>query len=164
MLSRPSLRVKRMTISRRSWLKTCFALINGLVGALFTIPLVGFVVTPLFRRPTRHWVEIGNLTDFKAGEPRARRLRYTNALGFRDRPQSRNVWVTLGPSGDVTVFSAECTHLGCNVIWKPDRAIYFCPCHNGEFSPEGVVLAGPPPRPLTRLPTKIEGGKIWAEV
>ncbi|MGE5072077.1 MAG: ubiquinol-cytochrome c reductase iron-sulfur subunit, partial [Anaerolineae bacterium] len=41
-------------------------------------------------------------------------------------------------------------HLGCTVSWKEDAQAFLCPCHDAKFSKEGVVLGGPPPRPLDR--------------
>ena len=38
-----------------------------------------------------------------------------------------------------------------------------CPCHEGVFDVKtGAVLAGPPPRALDRLETKIENGDLYA--
>lgn len=36
-----------------------------------------------------------------------------------------------------------CTHLGCTVEWKPERARFVCPCHGSEYDPQGGVLQGP---------------------
>ena len=41
-------------------------------------------------------------------------------------------------------FSSRCPHLGCKVIWKKEESIYFCPCHHGVFSKDGVATDGPP--------------------
>lgn len=56
------------------------------------------------------------------------------------------------PSGELVAFSAVCTHLSCAVLWIKDSEKLECPCHEGFFDPrDGSVLAGPPPRPLTRI-------------
>ncbi len=60
-------------------------------------------------------------------------------------------------------YSLVCTHLGCIVKWVARDAQFFCPCHAGIFSPEGEVLAGPPPRPLTKLIVAVEGSDIFVE-
>ena len=62
--------------------------------------------------------------------------------------------------GAVTVFSAVCTHLGCIVQWQKEKNQFLCPCHGGQFSLEGVVLAGPPPKPLQKLPFVLNGDSI----
>ena len=62
--------------------------------------------------------------------------------------------------GEVVAFSAVCTHLGCIVQWQQERQQFLCPCHAGLFSAEGAVLAGPPPKPLQKLPVVVAGGTI----
>src|SRR5438105_3638760 len=49
------------------------------------------------------------------------------------------------------VLSSVCTHAGCSVTWHPERSQFLCPCHGGVFDGNGKSVAGPPPRPLTRL-------------
>lgn len=127
------------------------------------IPVIGYLLGPLFRKKELQWVEAGNVADFAEGRPQGVRLRYTDRTGFRELEQIRNVWVTLR-EGAPTVFSSECTHVGCNVLWKSEEGQFICPCHGGAFSPEGVVLAGPPPEPLRRLPSRIEDQKVYVEV
>jgi len=62
--------------------------------------------------------------------------------------------------GSLAVFSAVCTHLGCIVQWQKDKEQFLCPCHGGQFSPEGTVLGGPPPKPLLKLPFAVSGDSI----
>jgi cytochrome b6-f complex iron-sulfur subunit len=62
--------------------------------------------------------------------------------------------------GDLIALSAVCTHLGCIVQWEKGEQGFLCPCHAGHYSAEGAVLSGPPPRPLARLPFKVENGNI----
>ncbi len=63
--------------------------------------------------------------------------------------------------GSLFVLSPVCTHLGCLVNWHRQKGEFICPCHGGRYSIEGKVLGGPPPRPLTRLPFKVEKGKVY---
>jgi Rieske Fe-S protein len=56
------------------------------------------------------------------------------------------------PTGRVVAFSAVCSHLSCAVLWIRESGRIECPCHDGIFDPRnGSVVAGPPPRPLTRI-------------
>jgi len=60
----------------------------------------------------------------------------------------------------IQALSLVCTHLGCLVIWKPDKNIYYCPCHEAQFDKNGNVLAGPPPMPLEKLKVEVSGSDV----
>lgn len=62
--------------------------------------------------------------------------------------------------GELVALSAVCTHLGCIVQWEKDRQDFLCPCHAGHYSADGAVTAGPPPKPLPRLPFAVANGSI----
>ncbi len=62
--------------------------------------------------------------------------------------------------GSVTALSAVCTHLGCIVQWEAKKGEFICPCHGGQFSAEGKVLGGPPPKPLEQLKATVANGVI----
>jgi len=51
-------------------------------------------------------------------------------------------------SGELSVMSARCTHMGCTVAWNPGERTFDCPCHGSRFSPKGEVVNGPAARPL----------------
>ena len=63
-------------------------------------------------------------------------------------------------NGTLMALSAVCTHLGCIVQWEKDQQDFLCPCHAGRFTPEGKVISGPPPQPLSRLPVAVANGTI----
>jgi cytochrome b6-f complex iron-sulfur subunit len=63
-------------------------------------------------------------------------------------------------SGELIALSAVCTHLGCIVQWEKDKQDFLCPCHGGKYTENGVVISGPPPRPLARLAFTVAGGAI----
>jgi Rieske Fe-S protein len=64
---------------------------------------------------------------------------------------------------EVVAFSQKCTHLGCVVYFQADEDRWHCPCHEGSFETRtGVVLAGPPPRPLGRIEVEVRDGRIRA--
>lgn len=63
-------------------------------------------------------------------------------------------------AGELIALSAVCTHLGCIVQWQKDQQDFLCPCHGGKYTAEGTVIAGPPPRPLPKLPFTVANGNI----
>jgi menaquinol-cytochrome c reductase iron-sulfur subunit len=153
-----------MDSSKRTFLKAAFFAINGALAALMGIPILGYVFGSIFRARGLQWVEAGALDDFKKPAPQRKRLKYVSS-GFRPIEETLNAWIYT-EGDEVTAYSSECPHVGCNVVWKEREGdgIFFCPCHGGEFARTGEVMAGPPPEPLKRLKTKVEGGKVFIEV
>jgi Rieske Fe-S protein len=65
--------------------------------------------------------------------------------------------------GGLVAYSQKCTHLTCAVIPDVEKGVIHCPCHEGYFDLKtGVVLAGPPPRPLPRITLEIRGDEVYA--
>jgi len=61
-------------------------------------------------------------------------------------------------------FEQKCTHLACAVRYRADINQIECPCHKGYFDPEsGVVLQGPPPRPLPQLKVIVKEDKVYVK-
>jgi len=66
-------------------------------------------------------------------------------------------------SAGLLAYSQKCTHLTCAVIPDVKKGVIRCPCHEGYFDLNtGVVLAGPPPRPLPRILLEIRGDDVYA--
>ena len=79
---------------------------------------------------------------------------------FKDL-QGRDLMIVRTGEREVKAISTICTHLGCSVFWQKDRQEFFCPCHNGRFDKNGVVLEGPPPAPLDLYPVELEGDNVF---
>ena len=68
--------------------------------------------------------------------------------------------IVRNKDGSLTALSAVCTHLGCIVQWDAKKGEFICPCHGGQFSTDGKVLGGPPPKPLEQLKVTVANGVI----
>ena len=69
--------------------------------------------------------------------------------------------VEIQRTGDrIVARSLMCTHTGCFVRWQPDVQQYVCPCHEGRYSAEGEVVAGPPPQRLREVPVARVRGQV----
>jgi Rieske Fe-S protein len=65
--------------------------------------------------------------------------------------------------GELVAFSQACTHLSCAVVPQLKEGVLLCPCHAGYFDLRtGTNIAGPPPRPLTRILLQVSGDDVTA--
>jgi Rieske Fe-S protein len=68
---------------------------------------------------------------------------------------------------DFIALSSVCPHLGCQVHWEGHNDRFFCPCHNGIFTPQGEAIGGPPAeagQSLSPYPLKVENGLLLIEL
>jgi Rieske Fe-S protein len=70
---------------------------------------------------------------------------------------SKPAIVVRSPDGELSAFSAVCTHLECTVQFKADTSQIWCACHNGLYDLAGNVISGPPPRGLERFTVNLRG-------
>lgn len=62
--------------------------------------------------------------------------------------------------GTIRVLKGVCTHMECNIAYKPEMRKFYCPCHQGWFDEDGRNIAGPPPKPLEYFEHIIEREKL----
>jgi menaquinol-cytochrome c reductase iron-sulfur subunit len=147
-------------MSRRRFCERLSIGLGSVVGVVMAAPAVGFVLGPLFRHSPRIWRPIGKVDSFKAGETVAVRFEDSAALAWAGVSARTAAWLRREKTGDFTAFSVNCTHLGCPVRWLAKANLFMCPCHGGVYYADGKVAAGPPPRPLTRYPVRINDGEV----
>jgi menaquinol-cytochrome c reductase iron-sulfur subunit len=146
--------------SRRTFFRWVTLGAAGLIAMGLAFPLIGYVVLPALKRRERPWVDVGSVDDVPVGEPKQLDHVTTIQDGYLESRSQKAVWAVKQVDGTVTVFAPICTHLGCGYRWAADEKIFACPCHGSQFGIDGQVLAGPAPRPLDRLPSKIENGRL----
>ena len=148
-------------MERRTFMTRITGLIAGLIGFSLSIPLVGYVISPALRRLPRDWAEVGGVQDLPVGEPKEFSYIVSQQDGWLKTTAVKSVWAVRESVGPVTVFSPLCPHLGCGYRWDSSERHFKCPCHNSVFDITGKVLGGPAPRPLDRLPMKVEEDRIF---
>lgn len=62
--------------------------------------------------------------------------------------------------GSVIALKGVCTHMECNVAYKPEMKRFYCACHQGWFDENGKNIAGPPPKPLERFEIEEAGENL----
>jgi menaquinol-cytochrome c reductase iron-sulfur subunit len=146
--------------TRRTFFRWVTTAAAGLIGLGLAFPLIGYVISPALKRREQLWVEIGAPDELPVGVPR--QLDYVQTIqdGWMESKTQKAVWAVRQADGSVTVFSPICTHLGCGYRWEEAERKFKCPCHGSVYAADGKVLAGPAPRRLDVLPSKIEDGKL----
>jgi menaquinol-cytochrome c reductase iron-sulfur subunit len=137
--------------------------IIAFVGAAAAIPLAGFGILPVLRRKDPGWSDAGLVKELAAGVPQERRFAQTVKNGWQEEKVERTVWLVQKPDGSIAAFAPACPHLGCGYRWFPAEKRFKCPCHASVFDIDGNVLAGPAPRPLDGLETRVEDGRVFVK-
>ena len=164
--------------------------VGAAIGALVTLPVLGFAVLPAFESEKTNNVDLGPLANFPEGK-------YVVAT-FLENPEQGEVSrktvfvrnngttnVTGKPQPSFTVIYSRCAHLGCPVQpggllnndqkkelkTQPGEPIqlipveglssFGCPCHGGQYDTEGRRTAGPPVRSLDRFAFSIRNGHLF---
>jgi Rieske Fe-S protein len=136
--------------SRRRFLRFLMSFSVVSTISIIAAPIVGFLIPPKAQSSGASGrVLAGTLADIPANTGTV------VAMG------SKPVIVTNTQTG-IAAFSAVCTHLGCIVDFDTVSRQIVCPCHDGHFNAAtGVVVSGPPPRPLAPVATAIEDDQIF---
>jgi Rieske Fe-S protein len=130
---------------------------------------LAFVLGPLRRSAAREPVllDLGAASAFEAlragtSGPEELLVERTVEDGYMTRRVKERFAIVRDASAasGLVALSTTCSHLGCGVSWNGGRNAFLCPCHGGVYGPSGAVLAGPPPKPLTRLPLVVSGGRV----
>jgi Rieske Fe-S protein len=138
---------------RRSVLARLVTAGVGVIGAGLA-GLVGLVAAPRSRAADRRWRTAASIFDLPADRPAAAVISDRIADGWYETRAQTVVYIDKEGEGYRALLST-CSHLGCKVNWDDGTKQFRCPCHGGAYDREGRVLAGPPPRPLERLPVRV---------
>ena len=151
--------------ARRKFFARVIATIQTAIAATVGVVAGGSILSPSFARREENWLPVGatfsTLTD---NVPTAATLRVAREDGYSQIVERRVVLLVKTGEGQVTALDPTCTHLGCRVSWNVESKELRCPCHGGVFDHLGMVKAGPPPAPLPRLETKIDGDRILVQI
>jgi menaquinol-cytochrome c reductase iron-sulfur subunit len=152
---------KESELSRRKFMEVGIFAITGSIAAVSTAALARFAVGPSFEKEQAKWIEVDpeGVQDEADGFARVV-LEYETKDGWLTDNTRTLAYVKRIKENEVIAISAVCTHLACIVTWDEDQQIFQCPCHDGRYDADGIVISGPPPAPLERHKTKVEDGKI----
>jgi Rieske Fe-S protein len=159
--------------------------LGGVIGGLVTVPAIGFMVVPAFKGQGYPNVDLGSLDNFPEGQ-----WFVTSFFSHPDQGEvsRRTAYIrnngSLNGEPSFTIISNRCAHLGCPV--QPNGPVqdnqkkevdgpkgqkitliptipaggFGCPCHGGQYNPEGDRTSGPPVRALDRYEYAIKNGHL----
>jgi len=151
--------------SRRAFLFKLSLLLNGAVGVVLAVPIVGYLLGPAARKAAASsWVPLGPLSDFPEGQTRL--VDFRNPVTTQWDGQTGNIpcWVRRISGNEFQVFAINCAHLGCPVRWFAQSKLFLCPCHGGAYYADGSRASGPPERGLFEYNHKIVAGTLMIKV
>ncbi|HET9437014.1 MAG TPA: Rieske 2Fe-2S domain-containing protein [Gaiellaceae bacterium] len=154
--------------------------VGAAIGAVVTLPVLGFTVLPSFTNIEEGEADLGPIENFPEGEYVIASYLAKPSQGEVSRRTVfvRNNGLSEGGERSFTILYSRCVHLGCpvqpngpideentteieGVELRPVLAQSFgCPCHGGLYDAEGNRQAGPPVRSLDRLTFSIQNGRL----
>ncbi len=157
--------------------------LGAAIGAVVTLPVLGFTVLPSFTNLEETEADLGPIDNFPEGEYVIASYLANPKAGEVSRRTAfvRNNGLTDGGEPSFTILYSRCVHLGCpvqpngpideqakknvdGVELRPVLAQSFgCPCHGGLYDSEGNRRAGPPVRSLDRYTYSIKKGRLVLE-
>jgi Rieske Fe-S protein len=149
---------------RRQFFARVVKTIQAAIGGTLGVVLGGSIVSPSLMRREEHWLPAGSLGALADNAPTPIALRVVREDGYSQIVDRRVVFLVKTGESSVLALDPTCTHLGCRVSWDAATRELKCPCHGGVYDHLGQVKAGPPPSPLPRLSTKVDGGKVFIQV
>jgi cytochrome b6-f complex iron-sulfur subunit len=62
--------------------------------------------------------------------------------------------------GGFLALHTRCPHLGCSVVWVPEKEQFLCPCHAADFDKFGAHGKAPASRALDMFPVTVKDGMV----
>ncbi len=186
----PVVTVEPAGVTRSRFLEGATLGLGGVIGGLITVPVAGFALLPSFlgQPETRSTSARSRSSRSASGSsPRSSAIRWR--ARYRGAPPSSATTGRSQSASkqepSFTIISNHCVHLGCPVQANGPTASYIgksiehehtangrvrlepvipagygCPCHGGQYDPEGNRTAGPPVRALDRYDFEIDNGRL----
>ena len=151
---------KDENVNRRNFIIKLLSAFGALLGAAITVPIIGAMVAPIYRRKSHDWRSVGKVNYFIIGQTVLVKFKNTSPLPWSGVTSQTASWLRRVSRDKFIAFSVNCAHLGCPVRWIPDAQLFLCPCHGGVYNKDGSYAAGPPPKGLSRYPVRIRNNEV----
>ena len=154
-------------MTRRRLFTTGANAAGALAAAAIALPARGFAVGPVFKRTAWSWQSVGAADDFPDDTYLPKVIAIDPDIGEAGLStvfvRRRNPAIDREPEDRWNRFvaiSSRCAHVGCPVNFVAAASSFICPCHGGVYNFRGIRVGGPPPRPLDRFFTRVNGGQV----
>jgi menaquinol-cytochrome c reductase iron-sulfur subunit len=145
---------------RRRFLTRLSVAVGSLIAIMAGLPVIGYILLPVFRKMHRQWVSVGPADRFTAGDTVLVSFENPSERPWAGVTAKTGAWVRRVGDSDFIAFVLNCSHLGCPVRWEASPKLFICPCHGSVYYEDGTVAAGPAPFPLQRFRVRVRGGKV----
>ncbi len=148
------------TLARRRFLNWLCLGLGAAGAAAVGVPVVGFLIRPLFAKKPHEWRPVGKVDDFMVGTTNLVKYTDPSSVAWTGVSGNTAAWLRRTGDQDFVAFSINCSHLGCPVRWLAGADLFMCPCHGGVYYKDGTVAAGPPPQRLGTYPVRVNNGQV----
>ena len=148
-------------LSRRQFALLGTQVAGAVVAVLLGIPIVGFVLSPLFRQQPTSWQEVGDISNVPEGQPTKFTVSFPQ--GEWTTAKANAAVFVVKQNNNYTILSNVCSHMQCPVHWDDTIHQFLCPCHGGLYDITGKNIGGPPPKPLPQYIHRIDGTTLYIE-
>jgi quinol---cytochrome c reductase iron-sulfur subunit, bacillus type len=148
-------------LSRRQFAVLGTQVAGAMVTVLLGIPIVGFLLSPLFRGQQVVWRKVGDLSNVPEGQPT--KFEVTFPQNAWPVPDVKAAVFVVKQTAATRIFSNVCTHMQCPVRWESATNQFLCPCHGGLYDINGQNVGGPPPKPLPEYVHRIDGTTLYVQ-
>jgi Rieske Fe-S protein len=135
-------------VTRRTFLNTLFGgwLVAFCGGSLYA--LLKFAFPTLGKEPDFVILKTGDFVNIPPNSVKP--FAWGGKLGLFFKKENGSTYALKG----------VCTHMECNITYKPEDKKFYCACHKGWFDDNGKNIDGPPPKPLEFFEITTEGEKL----
>lgn len=156
---------KKQQVSRRQFLNYTLTGVGGFMAAGMLAPMVRFAIDPVLQSHAggefKAVADISEITN----EPQRIDWQIDQVDAWYESTITKSAWVYKQEDGSILALSPVCKHLGCIVSWQGNEEYpeqFFCPCHDGRYTKDGVNVPGTPPSAaLDVYDHKVEDGTLY---
>jgi len=127
------------TVKRRDFLNILLGIATAAWAGVIGFPILRYLKPP---------PESGGVNEVTLNDDDIRKIKDSHFTIVRIGTERV---IVFEQNSELHALAAKCTHEGCTVGFKREEDIIWCACHNAKFSTDGLVISGPPPRPLEKF-------------